>query len=227
MKNQNFGDNRDLLKFDLVFQIVKIGLVDQFVYVPMLTENVERQEEPQFCRHGATGGDANSELVKFLDGCIVNEKRNIGQLEEFFQQSGLKGTVYAPDTIFSHPTRTTYFSGIQGGMLTKSLILMDPDKGLEEDVNDSGNLLYSDLRDIYERMDEESCLMFTQRFPYDLYEEYLGMRVDEIKDSLTGSQPVSLDDLDSIIFFLTRNKILQRRLVQFLEEYTKQYAKKV
>jgi len=29
-----FWDNRDLFKFDLVYQIMKIGLVDRFTYIP-------------------------------------------------------------------------------------------------------------------------------------------------------------------------------------------------
>jgi hypothetical protein len=226
MKNQDFGDNRDLLKFDLVYQIVKKGLVDQFTYVPMLTEDVARKEEPEFCRHHSTGGGENAELVQFLDKCVINEKRNVGQLNGLFKQWNIKGAVYAQDTIFSHESRQAYFAGIPQDSLTRSLVLIDPDKGLEDDDNGSGNLLFADLRDIYQRMDAGSLLMFTQRFPYDLYKEYLGMRVEEIQQCLTGSQPISLDDMDSIIFFLTRDSELQQRLIQFLTDYTRQYVKK-
>jgi hypothetical protein len=226
MKNQDFGDNRDLLKFDLVYQIIRRGLVDRFTYIPMLTENVKRSEEPQFCRHNAACGGENQELIEFFDRCIINEKRNINQLEEFFGGFGIKAVVYNKDHFFTNTDRSNYFAGIGQELLTRSLILIDPDKGLEEDVNNAGNLLYSELRDIYERMDDNSCLMFFQRFPYNLYEEYLGMRCDEIKDYIPGSQPISLDDLDSIIFFMTKNQVLQQRLLQLLGEYTQQYAKK-
>jgi hypothetical protein len=224
VKNQNFGDNRDLLKFDLVCQIAKTGMVDQFTYIPMLTENEERKEEPQFCRHEATGGGGNVELTEFLDRCIINEKRDIGQLEEFFLKCGIKTTVYEKDKLFTITGRKNYFDNIRKGMLTKSLILADPDKGLEEEFNGPGNLLFSELKDLYDRMDDGSCLMFTQRFADDMYEEYLEMRCADIQDQIPGSQPISLDDLDTIIFFLTKSEVMQSRLIQFLKEYTMQYA---
>lgn len=226
MKNQYFGDNRDLLKFDLVFQIVKEGLADRFTYIPMLTEDGVEAEEPDVRRCEASGGVKNTALLDFLDKAIVNEKRDVGQLDEFFKENGIEGQVYQKDIFFTHEGRKAYFSGIPQDFLVKSLILVDPDRGLEEDKNGAGNLLYSELASLYERMDDDSFLMFTQRFPYDLYEAYLGMRCAELKDRIPGSRPISIDDLDCIIFFLTKNKYLQGCLVNLLKDYTRQYAKK-
>jgi len=226
MKNQFFGDNRDLLKFDLVYEIAKSGLVDRFTYIPMLTEDEPQEEEPHFCRHEATGGAENQALLNFLDNTVIQEKRDIRQLNEFLQESGIKADIYSEDRFYTLAERRTYFDGIGKELLTGSLILIDPDKGLEECVNDDGNLMYTDLKNIYERMDENSCLMFTQRFPYEMYGEYLEMRCEEIQDMIPGARPVSLDDLDSIIFFLTRSKTLESRLLQFLGDYTKKYFTK-
>jgi len=226
MKDQSFGDNRDLLKFDLVCEIIQSGFVDHFTFIPMLTESKTQKEEVHVCRHEASGGGANKALLEFLDNCIINEKRNVGRLEEFFQQCGIKATIYGKDKLFTHEQREAYFADIGNELMEKSLILVDPDKGLEEVISDSGNLLYSDLKNLYERMNDESILMFTQRFPYDMNESYLSMRIAEIKDMIPGSQPISLDDLDSIIFFLTKSKYLQRRLLQLLGEYAKKYAGK-
>jgi len=225
MKNQNFGDNRDLLKFDLAYQIVNEGLSGQFSYIPMLTARVA-EEEAQLCRHNASGGTGNQDLQNFLDNCIINEKRDIGCLEEFFQQKGLKAGIYAKDKIFVHSRREQYFKAIPQELLTRSLILVDPDKGLEEIDNDESNLLFSELIDLYNRMDSDSILMFTQRFPDELYQEYLLKRTEQIKEKLEGCQPVSLDDLDTIIFFLVRNEFLQSLLLKLLRDYTQKYAKK-
>jgi hypothetical protein len=225
MKNQLFGENRDLLKFDLVCEIAQGGLVNQFVYVPMLTEDDKQYEAPNICRHEATGGTANDNLLNFLDECIINDKRDIRQLERFFQKCGIKATIYGRDKVFTHEEREAYFNGISKELLIKSLILVDPDKGLEEPNSGAGNLLFAELKKLYEEMDDDSLLMFTQKFPYALYEDYLALRVEQIKDQLAGSQPISLDDLDSILFFLTRNQTLQSRLIQVLQDYTRKYAK--
>lgn len=225
MKNQNFGDNRDLLKFDLVYEILKTGLVDHFTYIPMLTADIEQKEEPHICRQGAIG-KANIGLVELLDRCIINEKRNIGELEEFLKQSQIPFTIYAKEKIFTHEERNAYFAGISEELLTDSLILIDPDKGLEENINDSGNLMLYELRDIYERMGQNSILMFTQRFPNDLYEPYLSMLTGEIETTISDSNPISVDDQDTILFFLTRNKTLESRFLQLLTEYSGRYVTK-
>jgi len=226
MKNQNFGDNRDLLKFDLVYQILNKGLVKQFNYIPMLTPDIPQKEEPHFCRHEATGGTANQVLMSFLDNSIINETRNISQLTEFFHKQGFKANIYALNKFFTHINRQSYFKDIPNTDLAGSLILVDPDKGLEERVSNDGNLLYSDLQQLYERIEENSYLMFTQRFPENLFSEYLEMRTAEIQDLIPGTQPISLDDLDTIIFFLTKSKSLESRLLQLLKEYTQKYVKK-
>jgi hypothetical protein len=225
LKNQYFGDNRDLLKFDLVFQMIKEGLADRFSYIPMLTENGVEAAEPNVSRCEATGGLENTALVDFLDQAVL-EKKEIGELNRFFIENEIDSRIYNPGGYFSHAGRKSYFSGIGQDLLTKSLILIDPDRGLDEDKNGAGNLLYSELASLYERMDDDSYLMFTQRFPYNLYDAYLGMRCAELKDRISGSRPVSIDDLDSIIFFLSKNKFLQSRLVNLLKDYTRQYAKK-
>ena len=227
MKNQYFGDNRDLLKFDLVHQITGAGLVKQFVYVPMLTENEDRYEEPHICRYEATGGSQNTDLIDFLDKAIINEKRNIGQLEEFFRARGIPITIYAKDTVFKDEDRTAYFDNIDGFLLTMSLVLVDPDEGLEGDTIGAGTLLYSELESLYDRMDQESCLMFTQRIPHGMYAEYVDMINAEIRERIPDSIPISLDDLDSVIFFLTKGPFFQSRLVGLLKDYTRQYAKEI
>jgi hypothetical protein len=226
MKNQFFGDNRDLFKFDLVYQIMRIGLVDSFTYIPMLTGNENLPEEPHICRYEAVGGTQNKELMDFLDKSIINEKRNIGQLDEFYLLNGMQTNIYARDRKFTHADREAYFSGIGKSLLNRAIILVDPDKGLKEDTNEAGYLMFSELKLLYDQMDEDSYLMFTQRIPDDKDEEFLEMRSGDIQDWIPGSQPISVDDLDFIVFFLTRSQLLQSRLLEMLKDYTQQYIKK-
>jgi hypothetical protein len=226
MKNQFFGENRDLLKFDLVQHVLQSKLVDQFLYVPMLTPDDPDYKAENICRHESSGGAANEALLNFLDFCVINEKRQTVQLEKYFQQAGFGAKVYSPDLILTQENRKAYFEDLVADLAPRSLVLLDPDQGLEEVNSKPSNLMYSEIRDIYQSLDEDSILMFTQRFPYEMYEEYLGMRTAEIKDQVPFSQPVSLDDLDSIIFFLPKNTLAINRLVQLLKEYTRQYYQK-
>jgi len=223
MKNQYFGDNRDLLKLDLVFQIMKNGLVDRFTYIPMLTADSDQTEEPHICRYEAAGGTQNKALMDFLDKSIINEKRNIGELELFFRQNGMQIDIYGQNEIFKHAGREAYFDGIDTSLLKGAVILVDPDEGLAEDTEEAGNLLFSEIKMLYDRMDDNSYLMFTQRIPEDNFEEYLELRCGHIQDWIQESQPISLDDLDTIIFFMTKSQILQNNLLDLLKDYTQQY----
>ena len=205
MKNQYFGENRDLLKFDLAEQILKSGLVERLFYVPMLTPDDPAYQAENICRHESTGGQGNTRLMDFLDYCVINEKRQVAQLENYFRDEGYTTGVYGSQKIITPENRRSYFESVKLIVQDKALILIDPDVGLEEDDSDPGDLLYSEIRDVYNYVDDGSILMFTQRFPRGMYEEYLAMRTAEIKRQIPFSQPVSLDDLDFHPLFLAQN----------------------
>ena len=45
MKNQYFGDNRDLFKYDLFLKIIqKTDSVNRFTFIPMLTPDVRSSQ---------------------------------------------------------------------------------------------------------------------------------------------------------------------------------------
>lgn len=226
MKNQQFGENRDLLKFDLVTEILKSGLVEHFLYVPMLTPDAKAKEADHICRHESTGGGTNSQLLDFLDLCVVNNKRNVAELEKYFSDLGFSAKVYAPDTYLTAKNRESYFEKVNFQISPRSLVLVDPDKGLEEKANSPANLKYAELQAIYHALDENSLLMFTQKFPYEMYSEYVEARTAEIMTQIPGSRPVSLDDLDSILFFLPKTPEILNGLVTVLTDYTQKYAVK-
>lgn len=226
MKNQHFGENLDLLKFDLVNQILHSKTVECFYYMPMLTPDDPGQEPEDACRGKSSGGKSNSRLVDFLDFCVINEKRDPAQLEQFFKGEGYQASVYAPQQFLTPENRRDYFAGFAQSLPKKALILIDPDQGIEDDDIGPANLMYSELEDIYNRMDEDSILMFTQRFKDEKRPEYLAKIRAEIQEQIPFSQPISLDDLDSIIFFLPRNQKTLNRLVEFLKKYTQEYFEK-
>lgn len=226
MKNQHFGENRDLLKLDLVTEVLKSNLVEHFLYVPMLTPDDAGKEAANICRHESTGGGANTKLMDFLDFCVVNEKRQVSQLEGYFKELGYSAQVYAAEKYLTEENRESYFEEINWQISPRSLVLIDPDMGLEEAADSPANLRYAEIQDIYNAMDDNSLLMFTQKFPYEMYTEYLEARTAEIKNLIPSAQPVSLDDLDSIIFFLPKSPEMLQRLVGVLQDYTQKYATK-
>jgi hypothetical protein len=81
MKNQFFGDNRDLFKYDIIYQIVqRIGQIRHFTFIPMLTEDSGNHGN-QIERKQAKAGFNNRELQKDLDKCINSNERNISKIK--------------------------------------------------------------------------------------------------------------------------------------------------
>jgi len=72
MKNQYFGDNRDLFKYDLIIEILTKGeFIRHFTFIPMLTEDDDTKHGGKTNRNEAKAGTKNIELKNFLNKCVV------------------------------------------------------------------------------------------------------------------------------------------------------------
>jgi hypothetical protein len=226
VKNQYFGDNKDLWKYDLVLAIMQAGLVEQFTFVPMLTEPDGTNHGVKADRRHARAGTRNKELVNFLDECINGGQKDIELMVGFFKRYGIKMTIYYGEgSYFSHPARQSYFAGIESRLLSKSLILVDPDNGLEIKRSGEKHVLYSEVKEIYGRMDGDSILMVYQYFPRASRPDYLNGRMQELKDKISGDYPVCIYDSEIAFFFLTKNESLEHELIHLIGEYSKRYSK--
>ena len=225
MKNQYFGDNKDLFQYDLVLMIMQAGLVERFTFVPMLTKPDVTNHGGKADRSYARAGTGNKELVSFLDDCINEGQKDIEQMVSFFQRYGIEMVMhYGKDAYFSYRKRQSYFAGIESRLLSKSLILVDPDNGLEVKKPGEKHLLYSEVKELYGRMDKASTLMVYQYFPRVNREEYLNQRMQELKDKVMGDFPVVVFDSEIAFFFLTKNEALEHRLIEVIGEYSERYS---
>ena len=222
MKDQYFGDNRDLFKYDLILQIMQAGLVDRFTFIPMLTENDDSKHGSVVDRTRATVGTENKELVSFLDECVREGKRDIKQLESFFQKKAIPITIYGKG--FSHAGRREYFKEIGDELLSKSLILVGPDIGLEVNRSGKEHLLFREVDDLFRRMDKGSILMLYQHFPREDHHEYLHRRSEEIEEKVLGEPPLCIDNNEIIFFFLTKDESMEHELTHIIQHYAESYS---
>lgn len=226
MKNQYFGDNRDLFKYDLVLQIIQAGLVNHFTFIPMLTEPDGTKHGGKIDRSQAKVGTENKELMIFLDGCVREGKRDIEQLGNFFARYTIKMTTYyGKDRYFSHGQRQEYFAQIGDGLLTNSLVFVDPDIGLEIKQSGKEHVLYAEVKNLYQRMDSSSILMVYQHFPREDHYEYLHGRSEELEEKVAGEEPISIDDNEILFFFLTKDESLEESLTHIIQDYAESYSK--
>ncbi len=226
MKNQYFGDNKDLFTYDLILQIMQPGLVNHFTFIPMLTPNDDKQHGQKWHREKAKAGTENQELMRFLDGCVRDGKRDIEHLKGFFARHGIEMTIhYGTDTYFTHQNRQQYFAHIGNELLSNSLVFVDPDVGLEAKNSGEKHLLYSEVKSLYKRMNKDSILMLFQHFPRQPRQQYLNTRAEELKEKVCGDYPICIDDNEVIFFFLTKDKGLENSLLKVVGDYAEWYGK--
>jgi len=229
MKNQYFGDNRDLFKYDLIIQIIQAGLVNRFMFIPMLTENDDTGHGEKRDRKKAKAGTENEKLVNFLDKFKKKNKRDIEHLKSFLAKCAIEIEIYyGKGDYFPSQLRDEYFKQIEDELLLKSLILVDPDKGLQMDKSDKEHILYSEVKTLYDRMDRSSILMIFQYFPREKHDKYLGKTAKELEKAITGDLPLHIDDNNTIFFFLTKeNKSLRKSLGKEISNYGETYHLRV
>ena len=94
MKNQYFGDVRDLFKYDLIQGILEgISTLQGFTFIPMLTENDPKSgdgNKRDFDKADRDGrpGTKNEELKEFLKPYKDKEnrgKRDFKEIEKYFE----------------------------------------------------------------------------------------------------------------------------------------------
>src|SRR5215471_3172019 len=128
VKNQYFGDRRDLLKYDLLLTLVESHGAGRLTFIPMLTPNDDSREGrlSQTDRRGHRAA-----LFDFLKESIARGDRDVRQLRQFMSSFGVDFMAYRDDAWFVHGDRGEYFDALPDEYLRGSVIFIDPDIGLE------------------------------------------------------------------------------------------------
>jgi len=230
MKNQYFGDNKDLFKYDLIYHIIKAGLVNHFMFIPILTENDDTEHGEDRNRDNARAGTNNRDLVSFLNEFQDKGKRDIRRLEPFFKRHDTEIAIYKADEYFSHEQRHEYFDKIPNQLSQESLVFLDPDNGLEvQYMKEKENYVrYEEVQGLYNQMDMSSILMIFQYFPREGHQDYLRKRSEQLKRKVGGDLPLHIDDGETIFFFLTKeNELLKESLGKVITKYGEAYDLRV
>lgn len=226
MKNQYFGDNRDLFKYDLIVRVIKeTGLIKHFMFIPMLTENDDTGHGEDRDRKRASAG--RDPLVNFLNKFEEKSKRDIKHLESFFGKCNIGMKIYyGKDKYFSHQQRQDYFKQIGDELPSKSLILVDPDNGLEpEGKTKKEHVKYCEIKAIYKHMGKSSILMIFQDLARKSPNSYITQTFKKLNNDLGANQRIYIHDGKTLFFFLTKNKTLQGSLGKVVSDYKRSYNK--
>jgi hypothetical protein len=231
MKNQYFGDTRDLFKYDLVLEILlKNSFTDTFTFIPMLTKNEPSRYGARTDYGKATAGFRRRELKNFLEECVEEGRRNIEELEGFFKQTRLTRRfslrIYKKNEYFSHESRERYFSEIEDHLLSASVILVDPDIGLEVKSmkgREEKYVKYSEVKILSDRIDKNSVLAVFQFIPRVKRQKYFSEISRKLKTSVGRTRVCYISDNQIVFFILTKNMKIQKLVMDIINKYGKSY----
>jgi len=236
MKNQYFGDIRDLFKYDLIQRILTgIHSLQRFTFIPMLTKydpkrrDGNKRDFDRAKKKDSRPGTNNKKLIDFLEEYkdIEAAKRDFTEIENYFRLEGIEIVIYKGHEYFDNTRREEYFKNIAEKLLHKSLVLVDPDIGLQVKNSTEKHLLYSEVGDLHRHMDKDSILMIYQHFPRARYthKEYLppgrSVKLKEITEDL----PLCITDNEIIFFLLTKNDELKNQVARIISKYKRDYHK--
>jgi len=228
---RNFGDTRDLFKFDLVRHIMKsLPDLKGFTFVPMLTgtegnghrKNAGKHILDQAYRLGKAGSqnqDLREHLTRLQE--IDNDIEYINGISTYFQNETILIDIPGKQR-FTNPDRDIYFRSVFNKFPKNSLIFIDPDTGLKTEGPDNKHLLYSEIKAVLNRMDTSSILMVYQHFPKGKHEAFIRDATREL-EKWTGFYPSVITDTEMVFFILTKNQKLQTRLNDVIACYADTY----
>jgi len=241
MKNQYFGDIRDLFKYDLIEQILKkMSSLQGCTLIPMLTKNENALKKGEGnkrnfdrAKKGGRPGTSNKELMKFLEKYkekeIDRDKRDFTEIEKYFKLRNIEIDIYKGREYFDYGTRDEYFKNIPEKFLRKHLVFVDPDIGLQIKNSTKKHLLCSEVKELYSHMDEGSILLIYQHLPRvpDKYPEYSSEGRSNKLEKETGNLPMYISDNEITFFLLTKNDELKSKLERVISKYKRDYPKRI
>jgi hypothetical protein len=142
-------------------------------------------------------------------------------IRSYFKKENIIVDILHTNT-FSHENRENYFKQVFATFPVKSLILLDPDTGLEVKNPTQRHLLFEEVKKIYDHMDNYSILMIYQHIPRVIREGYIGKRCNELA-VVTAVRPETITDNEIVFFVMTKNPLIRTRICAVLEEYAEKY----
>ncbi len=225
MKNQYFGDTKDLFKYDLVEYLVRrVPGVDRFTFVTMLTEKDDGTDGNKLDYSGRPGS-LNTDLVGYLRERVSSGRRNVSEIREYYEARGIGIEIYGEHEFFTHAARSEYFGGIDDALLAHSVIVLDPDNGFETKRSNKRHVLRSEVADLYERMTAGSILAVFQHFRREKHDLTIE-RVSRGLEEACRRKPLWICDNEIMFFLLDKDPEVRKALRSAARDYAQKYPGK-
>jgi len=209
MKNQYFGDKRDLFKYDLWLHVAKqLEGITSLTFIPMLTPNDSTNEGRKTTY---PEGKRRKRLYGFLKFCLVPNRpnrRSVTRLREFLCDEPFEYHPYRDedDKGFQNGSWDVYFNAIPCEWLRDAVILIDPDTGLEpKDGPSDKHVTYKNIASVVRRCSGNWVVLIVQ-FLSKKNAHVRERQLQEKLDMLHKELPPGLANLGSILWIAEKTK---------------------
>ena len=227
MKNQNFGENRDIFKYDLIHYIMDKLKKDKFSIISMLTEDDGTSDDSHRDREKVRAGKNNEFLIDFLDDVTGGYEWSHDSIRSYFKQKRIEALIYDPPDFpyFSNKYRIEYFNSIPKALLKVPLVFLDPDAGFEPANPSEKHLKYSELRDMMARSGVRTLFVAVQYFDRRKRTEFIKEKLDKLKKELKLKKDCIhyISDGEMLFLVLSRDDKHQSRIKKILIDYENDY----
>lgn len=233
MKNQYFGDVRDLFKFDLIEELLKDKDLNfrYFLYVIMLTKDKGKggfKRDYEKAIEEERPGTKNCPLMKCLRQVLAKSKdRKISKTMKGYYKD------YPMDAIedllekqgqadYFNRVYMQYFKKTCGRLLQNKkpvLVFLDPDTGLEPEASKGRKYVsYETISHLFNSLDNGSIVMIYQHGLWNFHSKR-----DTLKE--ITSNVVSITDNEIVFFFLAKGKERVKSVMGILKQYCRRYPR--
>jgi hypothetical protein len=221
MKNQYFGDTRDLFKYDLIEHLMDHFHPRTFAFIAMLTKDDDTDHGQKRNYHSARAGSANEDLIRFLEQNSSGQSKDFTRIKKYYQQKRIDALIY--DRPFTHRTRPAYFLEIPPDFVQAPVIFFDPDIGFRPPSSfNEGHLEFFEFLYIAQQAPENSILMTIQFYRYVKTDKYIKDKLSELKTA-TGLDFLSCGKTGVLFLFTSKSPQTLNKLSASLESYKARY----
>jgi hypothetical protein len=225
VKNQYFGEVRDIFMYDLVLNLLTKADLESFIWIPMLTDPASTLGGDRMHHWGAIAGRENEELCECLKEFSQEDKRDIHEVTKVFDLSMFSGYQFKLfDMPFDGIHRSEYFNNIPIDQLHRSIIVVDPDHGIWDPGSDLHKEKYIKLEEIchiFHRMDSTSIMIVFQYVPIINGTTYMLHQAEKLREVvLEGRHMVWVSEPNEAFFVLSKEEDMHSKIYEALWCYS-------
>lgn len=234
LKDQYFGDRRDIFKYDLLTEIaLSLPSGPTLTFVPMLTCPDGKKEGSLTAYDQDLSRDV---IYSFLRDAVSTNGRRLARLRQLMPQLGVDLFLFRGDSehdqYFEHPSRDDYFVAIPDRELSRSVLFLDPDVGLETGsvsyMRRNGlekYLFYSELERLFHRASAKTILVVYQHLQNDKrrVRDDLRRRLRAVVQALHTSSATAVSD-GEVAFLVTARDQVGEHAARVLSGYASRHS---